>query len=57
MRLNCFDKCSGAPTRIGERICLGKHVTALAAAEVLSVNPLAIHLDLLFHAAIMVEDF
>jgi len=57
MRFNCFDKCSGAPTRIGERICPGKHVTALAAAEVLSVNPLAIHLDLLFHAAIMVEDF
>ena len=56
MRLNCFDKCSGAPTRIGERICLGKHVTALATAEVLSVNPLAIGLEFLFHAAIMVED-
>jgi len=55
MRVNRFDECTGAATRICEGVRTREQMTALAAIHTISGNPLAIALLSAVHEAIMTE--
>jgi hypothetical protein len=55
MRVNRFDECTGAATRIREGVRTREQMAALAAAKVISRSLRTIRVDLFFHYAIMAE--